>query len=225
MILFDYFRSSAAYRVRIALNLKGLAYEHRSVNLQKGEESQAAYTSLNPQALVPTLLIEGAGDHGSDIRLTQSLAICDYLDSHKPDPALLPEEPVRRADIQAFALAIACDVHPLNNLRVLQYLTGELGVDDQAKLDWYHHWVAMTFEALEAGLNARPQDNTGSAFCFGDAPTLADVCLVPQVFNAQRFDVPLQHYPNILRIHAHCQQLTAFADAHPTRQPDAPKSA
>ncbi len=212
MKLHDYFRSSAAYRVRIALNLKGLAYEHVPVNLLKGEEGAAGYKVLNPQGLVPAL----ETDDGAV--LTQSLAICEWLDETHPEPPLLPRDALGRARARALALAVACEIHPLNNLRVLKYLVRELGASDEQKLGWYRHWIAEGFAALEAMLAASPA--TGR-FCHGDAPTLADVCLVPQVFNARRFDCELSAFPTVVRIAAACDALEAFAAAAPARQPDA----
>lgn len=212
MKLHGYFRSSAAYRVRIALNLKGLRYEQVAVNLVKGEQRSDGYRRLNPAGLVPTLETDGGE------RLTQSLAICEYLDECYPEPPLLPTDAVGRARVRALAALVASEIHPLNNLRVLNYLTGTVGLDEDAKLAWYRHWVAAGFTALEAMLTATA--GTGE-FCHGDRPTLADICLVPQVFNAERFDCDLTAYPTIRRIAARCNELPAFVDAHPARQPDA----
>jgi maleylpyruvate isomerase len=209
--LYNYFRSSAAYRVRIALNLKGLTYEYIPVHLTKGEQRSAAYAALNPQALVPSLVVDG-------VTLTQSLAIIEYLDERHPTPLLLPGEPLARARVRALAQAIACDIHPLNNLRVLQYLTRVLGVDEDAKNAWYRHWVQLGLSALETRLAG---DAATGEYCHGDAPTLADICLVPQLANARRYDVVLDAYPTLLRIDDRCRTLRAFADAAPERQPDA----
>lgn len=210
-ILYDYFRSSAAYRVRIALNHKGLDYTQAPVSLIKGEQQGAAYLALNPQGLVPALLDNG-------VLLTQSLAICEYLDEAYPDtPRLLPLDSVARARVRAIAQAIACEIHPLNNLRVLNYLRHELGVGDEARTDWYRHWVALGFAALEQTLAS----STGP-YCFGDTVTLADVCLAPQLFNARRFDVDLTPYPRLVAVGEALERLPAFAAAHPSRQPDAP---
>ncbi|MBB3167576.1 maleylacetoacetate isomerase [Simiduia aestuariiviva] len=211
MKLYGYFRSSAAYRVRIALNLKGIAAEQVPVSLIKGEQQQATYTALNPQGLVPALATEQG-------LLTQSLAIIEYLESQHPTPALLPGDAWQQAQIRAFALALACDIHPLNNLRVLKYLTGDLALEDTQKNQWYAHWIQTGFAALESQLT-----QTAGAFCFGDSPTLADVCLVPQVYNAKRFNVDLSAFPKVQAIAEHCNTLPAFIDASPEQQPDAPK--
>ncbi|MCL1088540.1 maleylacetoacetate isomerase [Shewanella profunda] len=215
MKLYGYWRSSAAYRVRIALNLKGISVEQLSVHLVRdgGEQHAAAYSALNPLELVPTLVV---GDEEDSDALSQSLAIIEYLDELYPKTALLPASALERAHVRAMALTIACEIHPLNNLRVLQYLTQTLGVDEAAKNTWYHHWVASGFEALET-LLARHSGR----YCFGNAVTLADLCLVPQVYNAQRFNVDLTPYPNIMRVWAECNQLAAFADAAPECQADA----
>ena len=210
MILYDYFRSSAAFRVRIALNLKGLAVERRFVHLRKSEQRASAYLDVNPQGLLPTLIV-------GDRRLTQSLAIIEYLDETHPQPPLLPPLPEDRAWVRAVALAIACDIHPLNNLRVLRYLGKELSIDEPRRDEWYRHWVREGFGALESQLVER----ASGAFCLGDAPTLADICLVPQVANARRLAVDLAPYPRIRAIEAACLQLPTFADARPERQPDA----
>lgn len=210
--LYGYFRSSAAYRVRIVLNLKGLSFEQTPVNLVKGEHHDGGYRAQNPQGLVPMLVT----DHG--VRLTQSLAICEYLEERHPRPALLPEDPEGRARVRALAQLVACEIHPLNNLRVLKHLTGELGLDEAAKLGWYRHWVHEGFTALEALLN---RESGSGDFCHGDAPTLADACLVPQVYNAERFECDLEAYPRIRRITANARALEAFRRAAPGEQPDA----
>jgi maleylpyruvate isomerase len=210
MILHDYFRSSAAFRVRIALNMKGLAAERRFVHLRKSEQRARAYLDVNPQGLVPTLVV-------GDRRLTQSLAIIEYLDETHPRPPLLPALAEDRAWVRAVALAIACDIHPLNNLRVLRYLGKELAIDEPRRDEWYRHWVREGFDALEAQLAER----ASGAFCLGDTPTLADICLVPQAANARRLAVDLAPYPRIRAIEAACLQVPAFADALPERQPDA----
>jgi len=211
MKLYGYFRSSAAYRTRIALNLKGLEYEYVPVHLSKGEQRAASYRALNAQELVPTLI----DDRGI---FTQSLAIIEYLDERYPEPPLLPKLPEARARVRAIALAIACDIHPLNNLRALQYLIGPLGATDGAKNAWYRHWIEVGLDALETQLAKDPATGT---FCYGDAPTLADICLVPQLANARRFAIPLEPYPTLVRIDANCGKLDAFAAASPDRQPDA----
>lgn len=205
-ILYDYFRSSAAYRVRIALNLKGIEYEHRAINLADGAQKDASYRALNPQGLVPMLEIDGH-------RLTQSLSIAVYLDQVYPEPPLMPRDPADGAHVRSLALAVACDIHPLNNLRVLKYLRGPLGVSEEAKDQWYRHWVVEGLAALEE--MARPR---AGAFLFGDSPTIADVCLVPQLYNARRFSVPLTDYPTLRRADETASAHAAFAAAHPDRQ-------
>ena len=208
-ILHDYYRSSAAYRVRIALNLKGIEYESRPVNLAEGAQRAPGYRALNPQSFVPMLEID---DH----RLTQSLAICDYLDARFPDPPFLPDEDADHAHVLAMALTIACDIHPLNNLRVLKYLTGPLRQEKEVRDKWYAHWVTEGFEALEALAAQR-----AGGFLFGNMPTLADICLVPQMYNARRFNVPLNAFPTLLRADASASALPAFAAAHPDQQEQA----
>jgi maleylpyruvate isomerase len=211
MQLFTYYRSSASYRVRIALNLKGLAVEHIPVNLLKLEQKAAEYATRNPQQLLPTLVTEEGAS------LTQSLAIIEYLDERYPVPPLLPSKPEDRARVRALAQAIACEMAPLNNLRVLNYLVQELGNSDDQKLDWYRHWIDIGFTAVERLL----QDGKTGTFCHGDTPSLADCCLVPQVYNAQRFECDMSAFPTINRIVAACEALPAFRDAHPSRQQDA----
>ena len=213
MKLYTYFRSSAAYRVRIALNLKGLPWEAAAVHLARdgGEQHSAAYRAVNPAELVPTLEDRGA-------TLTQSLAIIEYLDELRPQPALLPANLLARARVRAIAQAIACDIHPINNLRVLQYLTGPLGVSEDQKLAWYRHWVDTGLAAVEAMLADHP--DTGQ-FCHGDTPGLADCCLVPQVYNARRFNCRLDHVPTVMRIVDACEGLPAFQAAAPGAQADA----
>jgi len=213
MKLYTYFRSSAAFRVRIALNLKGLAYESVPVHLLKdgGQQRKDAYRAINPSALVPALQ--------DDTRiLTQSLAIIEYLDETHPQVPLLPADAAGRARVRSLALMVACDIHPLGNLRVLKYLKHELGVSEEAKMAWLQHWIGDGFQALEGHLARSPDSGR---FCHGDQPTLADCCLVPQVVNALRFNVDLAPYPSIARIHAACNELPAFIAASPSEQPDA----
>ena len=209
-ILHDYYRSSAAYRVRIALNLKGVGYERRSVNLAEGAQKSAEYRALNSQGLVPMLEIDG-------LRLTQSLSIIMYLAARFPDPPLLPADPAEAAHVRGMALAIACDIHPLNNLRVLKYLKGDLGQEQDAVDAWYRHWISEGLAPLEAVAAPR-----AGKFLFGDTPTIADICLIPQLYNARRFDVPLDAYPTLLRADASATALEPFAAAHPDRQEDQP---
>jgi maleylpyruvate isomerase len=210
MVLHDYFRSSAAYRVRIALHLKGLAAERRFVHLRRGEQRAPGYLALNPQGFVPTLEVAGG-------RLTQSLAIIEYLEETHPEPALLPADPADRAWVRSVALAIACDIHPLNNLRVLKHLAKALEIDEPRRDDWYRHWIAEGFGAIEAQLRERAR----GPYCFGGRPGLADICLVPQVANARRLAVDMLPYPRIVAIDAACLQLPAFQAARPESQPDA----
>ena len=213
MKLYDYFRSSAAYRVRIALNLKGIAPDERTfVHLRMGNQRAQDYLALNPQGLVPALEL----DDGRV--LTQSLAIVEYLDETHPEPPLLPLDAAGRARVRAIALGIACEIHPLNNLRVLNYLIGTLGVSREQKDGWYKYWVDVGFEALERKL---AHEKETARFCHGDAPTLADICLVPQIANARRFNIDLSPYPTLTGIEAACLALPAFAAAAPERQPDA----
>jgi maleylacetoacetate isomerase len=213
MRLYDYFRSSAAYRVRIALNLKGVKPDERTfVHLRMGNQRAQDYLALNPQGLVPALELD---DHRV---LTQSLAIIEYLDETHREPPLLPAAAPARARVRSIALAIACEIHPLNNLRVLNYLIGTLGVAEAQKNGWYRYWIDVGFEALERQLDR--DDDTGT-FCHGEAPTLADICLVPQLANARRFKIDLTPYPTLTRIEASCNALPAFAQAAPARQPDA----
>src|SRR5262245_39537180 len=212
MKLYDYFRSSAAYRVRIALNLKGVAPERAFVHLRRGAQRADEYLAMNPQGLVPSLVIEGG-----DV-LTQSLAIIEWLDESYPQPALLPADAAGRARVRSLALAIACDIHPLNNLRVLNYLTGTLGATDAQRDGWYRYWCDVGFEALETRL---AREKATGKFCHGEAPTMADICLVPQLANSRRVNLDLAPYPTLLRIESACAALPAFAAAAPARQPDA----
>ncbi|WP_243049997.1 maleylacetoacetate isomerase [Dyella sp. RRB7] len=214
LVLYGYWRSSAAYRVRIALNLKGLAYETQPVHLVRdgGEQHAPEFQALNPQALVPCLVDQGQV-------FTQSLAIIEYLDETRPTPPLLPADPAGRARARALAQVVACDLHPLGNLRVLQHLASQFGADEAAKGVWSRHWISEGLRALEAMLAGHVA--TGR-FCHGDTPTIADACLVPQVYNAVRWKVPLDEYPTIRRIHEACEGLAAFRLAAPEAQPDAP---
>ena len=209
--LYSYFRSSAAFRVRIALNLKSIKAELHPVHLLKDQHLSETYKMLNPQALVPALVHDGQ-------TLAQSLAIIEYLDEIRPDPPLLPREAGGRARVRQIALCIACDIHPLNNLRVLRYLRHALHADDQARNDWQHHWIAAGFDALETFL--KDSGDTG-LFCHGDVPTLADVCLIPQMANARRIRMELGAYPTLLRIEEAAYRLPAFVQARPENQPDA----
>ena len=211
MKLHNYFRSSTSFRVRIALNMKGLTYDYLTYRLLKGEQRAPGYLALNPQGGVPSLELDGGRV------LTQSMAILEYLEEAYPEPPLLPRDPLARARVRALALAVACDIHPLNNLRVLQRLRG-LGQDDAGVADWFRHWVAVEFAALETRLAGEPE--TGR-FCHGDSPTLADLCLVPQVVNNARFECDMAPYPTIRRIHETCMELEAFQKARPMEQPDA----
>ena len=213
MKLYTYFRSSAAYRVRIALNLKGLDYEAVPVHLLRdgGQQLMDDYLVVNPSALVPALQDE-------DVTLTQSMAIIEYLEEVYPRVALLPKDAIGRARVRELAQIVACDIHPVNNLRVLKYLVKHLGQSEAAKTEWYRHWAIEGLRSLEAHLARNP--GTGS-FCHGDTPTMADCFLVPQVFNAKRFDIDVDAYPTIARINDLCVDLPAFKAAHPSQQPDA----
>lgn len=213
MQLHDYFRSSASFRVRIGLNLKGIEPDRTTVHLTKGggQQFSGEFTALNPQQLVPVLEDAGAV-------LIQSLAILEYLDETHPEPPFLPSAPAERARVRALAQLIACDTHPLNNLRVLFYLRDTLDVDEEARNAWYRHWVAKGLGAFEAMVDGDPQ--TGR-FCHGDAPGLADICLVPQIFNAKRFDCPLDDYGTVMAVFEACMAHPAFDKAQPANQPDA----
>ncbi len=213
LTLYTYFRSSAAFRVRIALAIKRLPYEAVPVHLLRdgGEQHSAAYRKLNPGELVPAIVADGKC-------LTQSLAILEFLEESHPQPPLLPAGALARARVRALALAIACDIHPLNNLRVLRYLQKELLIDEERRNAWYRHWITVGFTAVERMLDV---DAPNGRFCHGDAPGLADCCLVPQTFNARRLQVPLDDYPSILRVEENCMQLEAFQRAAPGAQADA----
>ncbi|MBQ4888413.1 MULTISPECIES: maleylacetoacetate isomerase [unclassified Shewanella] len=215
MKLYGYWRSSAAYRVRIALNLKQLVAEQVSVHLVNngGEQHSEMFAALNPQQLVPAFV--DSNDDG-EFCLTQSMAIIEYLEEQYPQSPLLPKTPKDRAIVRAMAQSIACEIHPLDNLRVLQFLVKEMDVDEEAKMKWYHHWIHIGFKALESQMKTH-----SGKYCFGDTPTLVDLCLIPQVYNAKRFNVDLTDYPNILRVWTYCNQQSAFADAAPEQQADA----
>ncbi|HMN82552.1 MAG TPA: maleylacetoacetate isomerase [Burkholderiaceae bacterium] len=214
MKLYTYFRSSASFRVRIAMNLKGLKWDPEVVWLLDEEQTRPGYVRLNPQALVPTLV---DGDH----RLIQSLAIIEYLDETHPQPPLLPADPAGRARVRALAQVIACEIHPLNNLRVLKYLKKDLAQPQSVVDQWYRHWCEEGLQALE-GLLA---GGRAGRYCHGDQVSVADICLVPQIFNARRFDVDLSRYPTVLAIHERLMQLDAFEQARPERQPEAARAA
>ncbi|MBM7456887.1 maleylacetoacetate isomerase/maleylpyruvate isomerase [Oceanisphaera litoralis] len=211
MKLYDYVRSSAAYRVRIALNLKGVVYEAIPISLLDGIHQGDSYRALNPTGLVPSLAIDDQGS-GKGI-IGQSLAIIEYLDECYPEPALLPATPLERARVRALALQVACDMHPLNNLRVLKYLTGELGISEAQKTAWYHHWLKQGLAPLEQQLSA-----SDTPFCCGDTPGLADICLIPQLYNAHRFKLDMNPYPRLVAIDRACNRLEAFQRAHPDQQ-------
>jgi maleylpyruvate isomerase len=212
LVLHNYFRSSTSFRVRIALALKGLEYRYEAYHLRKGEQRGETYLGLNPQGLVPTLeLADGT-------LLTQSLAIIAYLDETHPEPPLLPKDALGRARVRALAEMVALDIHPINNLRVLADLRTRFGADDAAVSAWFNHWVHETFRPLETMLASHPATGT---FCHGESPTLADICLVPQVANGGRFGIDLAPYPTIRRIHEACMALDAFRMAAPSAQPDA----
>ncbi len=214
MLLYDYYRSSAAYRVRIALAIKGISVERHFVHLLRGggEQKQPAYLSKNPQGLVPALELE------SGKVLTQSLAIIDYLEGFQPEPRLIPSAPVLAAQARAVALVIACDTHPLGNLRVAAFLRDRMGQSESAVLDWRRHWIGLGLEAVEAAISPSP-------FCFSSTPSIADVCLVPQLYAATRFGVALEAFPKISAVARVCAELPAFQSAHPDMQPDAAEAA
>ena len=210
MKLYNYFRSSASFRVRIALHLKGLAYDYLPVHLARGEQKKPAFAAVTAEGLVPVLELD------DDRRLTQSMAIIEYLDETHPQPPLLPADALGRARVRALAQIVACEIHPLNNLRVLKYLVGELKASEDAKNAWYRHWVRLGLESYEAQLATR-----SGLYSHGDAPTLADCCLVPQIFNAQRFDCDLYGLPRTMAVFDACMKLDAFQQAQPSACPDA----
>lgn len=212
MKLIGYFRSSAAYRVRIALNFKGIAVEHASRHLRKGEQFSSDYAALNPQKLVPSLVLEDGAV------LTQSLAIMEYLEETHPEPPLLPRDPVQRAHVRALSLIVSADIHPIQNLRVMSYLRQKFDQTEESAFTWSRHWIETGFDAYEAMLTHGPGQGV---FSHGDSPTMADMCLVPQVFNATRFKVEMKRYPTIQRIYDACMKLRAFDAAQPSKQPDA----
>ncbi len=216
MELYSYYRSSASYRVRIALNVKGLAYDCHGVHLVKngGEQHTPEYKALNPQAQVPTL-VDG------NFTLTQSMAILEYLEEKYPKPHILPKDVEQRAYVRQLAQISVADIHPLNNLKVLTHLSGEFGITQDQKLDWYHKWVRLGFDATEKLLEKSPF-RTG-VYCCGDAPTVADMCLIPQVYNARRYDMEMSAWPLISAIEQSCLKLEAFRLASPERQPDTPE--
>lgn len=210
MKLYNYFRSSAAFRVRIALNLKGLEYASVSKAFAKNEHRAADYLALNPQGLIPALDVDGTV-------ISQSLAIIEYLDDVHPEPRLLPADPLARAQVRSMALAIACDIHPLNNLRVLNYLRRDLGQNEDGVNTWYRHWVGEGFRGLELQV---AKHSSARRYCFGDSLSLADVCLVPQMYNARRFNCDLSPFPTLVAISTHLETMPAFDAARPEAQPD-----
>ncbi len=214
MTLYGYFRSSTSYRTRIAMNLKGLDYDYIAVNLAQDEQLKSEFLALNPQGLVPVL-------QADDLLLFQSPAILEWLEEVYPKNPLLPKDAAGRMQVRALSAMIGCDIHPLNNRRVLQYLRNELSVDEAEVIKWCNRWISEGFAALEKRLVA---DKTRGKFCYGDSPTFADCYLIPQVSSARRFEVDLNPYPNIVQIDAHCHTLKAFSDADPMQQPDAPNA-
>lgn len=210
MKLYNYYRSSSSYRVRIALGLKNIPYEYAPVHLLKGEQFKPEYLTINPQGLVPAL-IDGNNT------LTQSLAIIEYLEETHPEPALLPKSPIDRAWVRSLALHISCEIHPLQTPRITKYLKNNFNISDEQKKKWIEQWISVGLEAFEKRLKS----NSTGLFCFGDKPTVADICLIPQVFAAKRFEVDLANYPAIMAIYNHCMTLPAFALAAPEKQKDA----
>lgn len=223
MKLYNYFRSGTSFRVRIALNLKGLSYDYIPVHLAKGEQHGAAYRALSPDGLVPVLDVEGQPDHAL---LSQSMAIIEYLDETHPEPPLLPRDPLGRARVRALAQTIACDIHPINNLRILKYLAGPLGLSEAQRTAWYNHWVMEGLRAYERRLQDLAEERARlglppSVYSYGDTPTLADCCLVPQIVNGRRFGLEYKGIPLTLAVYERCMQLEAFQRAHPSQCPDA----
>ncbi|WP_296193840.1 MULTISPECIES: maleylacetoacetate isomerase [unclassified Psychrobacter] len=218
MTFYGYFRSSTSYRTRIAMNLKGLDYDYIAINLAQDEQLKNEFLSLNPQGLVPVL-------QADDLLLFQSPAILEWLEEVYPKNPLLPKDAAGRMQVRALSAMIGCDIHPLNNRRVLQYLRNELSVDEAEVIKWCNRWISEGFAALEKRLaQDYSRDNSRGKFCYGDSPTFADCYLIPQVSSARRFEVDLNPYPNIVQIDAHCRTLKAFADADPMLQPDAPNA-
>lgn len=223
MKLYNYFRSGTSFRVRIALNLKGLSYDYIPVHLAKGEQHSDAYRAISPDGLVPVLDVEGQPDHAL---LSQSMAIIEYLDETHPEPPLLPRDPLGRARVRALAQTIACEIHPINNLRILKYLAGPLGLSEAQRTAWYNHWIMEGLRAYERRLQDLAQERARlglppSVYSYGDTPTLADCCLVPQIVNGQRFGLVYEGIPLTLAVFERCMQLDAFQRAHPSRCPDA----
>lgn len=223
MKLYNYFRSGTSFRVRIALHLKGLPYDYIPVHLARGEQHGEAYRALSPDSLVPVLDVEGQPDHAL---LSQSMAIIEYLDETHPEPPLLPRDPLGRARVRALAQTVACEIHPINNLRVLKYLAGSLGLDEAQRAAWYNHWVMEGLRSYERRLAEieRERAQRGlppSVYSYGDTPTLADCCLVPQIVNGQRFGLVYEGIPRTLAVYERCMQLEAFQRALPSRCPDA----
>ncbi|TSE29576.1 Maleylpyruvate isomerase [Tepidimonas thermarum] len=223
MKLYNYFRSGTSFRVRIALNLKGLDYDYVSVHLAKGEQHGAAYRAISPDGLVPVLDVQGQPD---EALLSQSMAIIEYLDETHPEPPLLPRDPLGRARVRALAQTIACEIHPINNLRILKYLAAPLGLDEAQRTAWYNHWVMEGLRAYERRLQDLAEERARrglppSVYSYGDHPTLADCCLVPQIVNGRRFGLEYEGIPLTLAVYERCMQLDAFQRAHPSRCPDA----
>lgn len=223
MKLYNYFRSGTSFRVRIALHLKGLSYDYIPVHLAKGEQHGDAYRALSPDSLVPVLDVDGDPDHAL---LSQSMAIIEYLDETHPEPPLLPRDPLGRARVRALAQTVACEIHPINNLRILKYLAHPLGLDEAQRAAWYNHWVMEGLRSYERRLNdlAAERERAGlppSLYSYGDTPTLADCCLVPQIVNGRRFGLEYEGIPRTMAVYERCMQLDAFQRAHPARCPDA----